>query len=122
MKWHPDRNNGSEEATRKFKEVNLLNSSNVCNSFEASQVSEAFEVLSDSNKRTVYDQFGEEGLKGRGPPPGASGPGGRGFSGFPGSGSGGTTFTFTSGPGFSSTRGGFAPGDPQKIFEYVYSY
>lgn len=125
MKWHPDRNNGSEEATRKFKEVrNLSNGSNVSISFEASQVSEAFEVLSDSNKRTTYDQFGEEGLKGRGPPPGASGAGGKGFnfSGFPGSGSGGTTYTFTSGPGFSSTRSGFAPTDPQKIFEYVYSY
>lgn len=70
----------------------------------------------------IYDQFGEEGLKGKGPSPGASGAGGRGFSGFPGSGSGGTTYTFTSGPSFSSTRGGFAPTDPQKIFEYVHLY
>ena len=82
-----------------------------------SQISEAFEVLSDGNKRTIYDQFGEEGLKGKGPSPGAGGPSGRGFSEFPGS----TTFTFSSGPSFSSnSRGGFAPTDPQKIFEYVY--
>ncbi|KAF9037682.1 DnaJ domain-containing protein [Panaeolus papilionaceus] len=45
LKWHPDRNKNSEEATKKFKEI-----------------SEAFEVLSDSNKRAVYDQFGEEDL------------------------------------------------------------
>ncbi len=44
------------------------------------QISEAFEVLSDSNKRAVYDQFGEEGLKGGGGAP----PGAGGFSGFPG--------------------------------------
>ncbi|KAJ7707499.1 hypothetical protein B0H17DRAFT_1032893 [Mycena rosella] len=102
LKWHPDRNNGSEESSKKFKEI-----------------SEAFEVLSDSDKRAVYDQFGEEGLKGGGPPPGqGAGPGFSGFSGFPGGGGGGTTFTFTSGgPG----GGGFSPGDPNKIFEQMFS-
>lgn len=39
LKHHPDRNKGSEESSKKFKEV-----------------SEAFEVLTDSNKRAVYDQ------------------------------------------------------------------
>lgn len=104
LKWHPDRNAGSEEASKKFKEI-----------------SEAFEVLSDKNKRAIYDQFGEEGLKGGGPAPGASGPGGfPGFSSF--GGPGGTTFTFTSGPGgFSSGgRGGFSPTDPNKIFESIF--
>jgi DnaJ family protein B protein 4 len=94
LKWHPDRNNGSEAASKKFKEI-----------------SEAFEVLSDKNKRAVYDQFGEEGLKSGGPVPGqGSGPEGfSNFGGFPG----GATFSFSSsGPG-----GGFAPTDPQKIFE-----
>jgi len=103
LKWHPDRNpNNTEAASKKFKEV-----------------SEAFEVLSDKNKKAVYDQFGEEGLKG-GPPPNAGEgsfggfPGGASFSGFPGG--GGTTFTFTSsGPG--GGRGGFSPTDPRTIFE-----
>jgi len=90
------------------------------------QISEAYEVLSDKNKRTVYDQFGEEGLKsGGGPPTGANGapggfPGFGGGGGFPGG--GGTTFTFTSsGPGFGGGGGGggggFAPSDPSVIFE-----
>ncbi|KAI6108009.1 hypothetical protein F5141DRAFT_1203477 [Pisolithus sp. B1] len=94
LKWHPDRNQGSEEASKKFKEI-----------------SEAFEVLSDKNKRAIYDQVGEEGLKGgAGPSPGA---GFSGFSGFPGG-----TFTFTSsGPG-GGRAGGFSPSDPQRIFEF----
>lgn len=105
LKWHPDRNAGSEEASKKFKEI-----------------SEAFEVLSDKQKRTIYDQFGEEGLKGGGPAPGASGPGGfPGFSGYGGPG-GGTTFSFsTSSPGGGFGRGGsFNPTDPNKIFESIF--
>ncbi|OBZ72501.1 DnaJ subfamily B member 4 [Grifola frondosa] len=107
LKWHPDRNSGSEEASKKFKEI-----------------SEAFEVLSDKQKRTIYDQFGEEGLKGGGvPPPGAGGPGGGGFSGYGGFPGGAQTFTFTSGPGGSfgtGGRGGFSPTDPNKIFEQFF--
>lgn len=105
LKWHPDRNGGSEEASKKFKEI-----------------SEAFEVLSDKNKRTIYDQVGEEGLKGGGPAPGAGFPGFAGGSGFSSSSGfpGGSTFTFTSGPGGAST-GGFAPTDPHKMFERFFS-
>ncbi|XP_057948993.1 uncharacterized protein LOC131144385 [Malania oleifera] len=62
MKWHPDKNpNNKKEAEAKFK-----------------QISEAYEVLSDTQKRAVYDQYGEEGLKGQ-VPPDAAGPGGASF-------------------------------------------
>ncbi|WOK97260.1 hypothetical protein Cni_G05968 [Canna indica] len=77
MRWHPDKNpNSKKEAEAKFK-----------------QISEAYEVLSDPQKRAVYDQYGEEGLKGQVPPPGAGGPGG-GASFFSGGGDGPTSFRF----------------------------
>lgn len=68
-------------------------------------------MLSDKNKRTIYDQVGEEGLKSGGAPPDA---GPSGFGGFPSA----TSFTFTTSPG----GGGFSPSDPERIFEYVSSH
>ncbi|KAJ8772144.1 hypothetical protein K2173_027321 [Erythroxylum novogranatense] len=55
MIWHPDKNPSAKrtEAEAKFK-----------------QISEAYEVLSDSQKRQIYDLYGEEALKsGQFPPP-----------------------------------------------------
>jgi len=46
---HPDRNQDDPEASERFKEA-----------------AEAYEVLSDASKRQVYDQYGHEGLRGRG--------------------------------------------------------
>lgn len=47
MEHHPDRNDNSKEAEDKFKEIN-----------------EAYEVLSDDNKRSMYDRYGKDGLNG----------------------------------------------------------
>jgi molecular chaperone DnaJ len=58
--YHPDMNQGDKEAEHKFKEVN-----------------EAYEVLSDSKKRSMYDQFGHAGVDGN-----SGGFGGSGFGGF----------------------------------------
>ncbi|KAI4861827.1 DnaJ-domain-containing protein [Hypoxylon rubiginosum] len=113
LKWHPDKNKDNPSASEKFKEC-----------------SQAYEILSDPEKRKTYDQFGLEFLLrgGAAPPPGenpfASAQGGMpgGFQGFdfgggmpsggmPGGG-GARTFHF-------STGGGSHPfnfSNPESIF------
>ncbi|XP_064355261.1 dnaJ homolog subfamily B member 1 isoform X2 [Dromaius novaehollandiae] len=80
LRYHPDKNTepGAEE---RFKEV-----------------AEAYDVLSDPQKREIFDKYGEEGLKGGGAPCGGTG--------------GSTTTTAANGPRFSYTF----RGDPRAMF------
>lgn len=84
LKYHPDKNAHNPEAEEKFKEV-----------------SSAYEILSDAQKRSIYDQYGEAGLEG------GAGAGGTAaedlFAQFFGGGGGGF------GGGFGGMFGGGAP-------------
>jgi len=98
IKYHPDKNPGDKEAENKFKEA-----------------AEAYDVLSDAQKKAQYDRFGHEGLSGSG-----------GFSGSAGGFSFDDIFThfgdifadiggFSSMGGSRSSRRGPAPGEDLQI-------
>jgi molecular chaperone DnaJ len=90
MTFHPDRNPGNKEAEENFKEA-----------------AEAYSVLVDSEKRSIYDRFGHDGLRGEGF---------SGFSGFDSSIFGdfedilGNFFGFSFGSFFGGRERGRSPG------------
>ena len=97
VKYHPDKNRdaGAEE---KFKEI-----------------AEAYEILSDKDKRAAYDQFGWAALEQGGGGGGGGGgmPSGMNMGGFPGGGS----FVFQSSGGGGDGGGGV---DPMKLFAQMF--
>lgn len=88
MKLHPDRNPNDKQSEEKFKEAK-----------------EAYEVLSDSKKRAMYDKFGHEGMN--------AGMGGGGQGGFGGFGGGGFDFSDL-GDIFSNVFGGGGGSNQQR--------
>mmetsp|Transcript_29099 Transcript_29099/g.93856 ORF Transcript_29099/g.93856 Transcript_29099/m.93856 type:complete len:358 (-) Transcript_29099:224-1297(-) len=85
LKWHPDRHASKSDAEQKKAEEQFK------------EVAEAFDVLSDPQKKQIYDTYGEEGLKAG---PAEGGAAGGGAQSFPGG--GGVRYEFR--------------GDPREIF------
>lgn len=90
MKHHPDRNQDNPEAEEKFKEAK-----------------EAYDILSDSQKRAAYDQFGHAGVDP------SMGGGGRGHGG-----AGGANFNDVFGDVFGDIFGGGGGGGRQRQRAY----
>ena len=86
IKHHPDKNGNSDESKHLFQEI-----------------SEAYEVLSDDEKRKMFDMYGEEGLKG---------------GGIPGNAAGGNPFVFRTGGGGMPFN--FTSHDPSDIFNQFF--
>lgn len=94
LEWHPDRNK-TAEASERFKQIN-----------------KAYEVLSDTNKRAMYDQLGPEGFERSG--------GGRASQGG-GYGQGPFSYTYSYG-GQGNPFEGFDGTDPFEIFEQFFGF
>lgn len=109
IKWHPDKHASKSAKERSVAEEKFK------------EVAEAFEVLSDKDKRAVYDRYGEQGLKagggnGGGQPgamPGGGGGAMPGFSGFPG----GVHFSFSSNGGAPQ---GMDAARAQQLFQQMF--
>ncbi|HJX59192.1 MAG TPA: DnaJ C-terminal domain-containing protein [Patescibacteria group bacterium] len=102
LEWHPDRHKDEKEAAeRRFKEIN-----------------EAYQILSDPQKRSAYDQFGHSAFSPGGMPGGFGGGGGPfGQTGRYGP----FTYTYTtSGGGGGNPFAGYDFGDPFEIFEQFF--
>lgn len=95
VKWHPDKNPGSQEAKENFQKV-----------------SEAYATLSDEKKRQMYDQYGEDGVRAH--EAGADVPaGGGGMGGFPGGG-------FPGGGGMGGGSHQMSPEEAQQFFAQAF--
>ena len=93
LEWHPDRHKDDKEAAEKrFKEIN-----------------EAYQVLSNPQKKAAFDQYGHAAFT-----PGGGNPFAGGFS---GGRSGPFTYTYTTGGDGQNPFGNFDFGDPFDIFE-----
>lgn len=122
MKYHPDKNKDKPDAGEKFKGVTpptpfIPTPAET----QVLEVSQAYEILSDPEKRKVYDDYGLDFLLRGGaeaPPQGGAGPGGMPFESMPGGfgvggmPGGGRSFHFS-----TSGGGGFKPSSAENIFE-----
>jgi DnaJ-class molecular chaperone len=96
LEWHPDRHKDEKEAAEKrFKEIN-----------------EAYQVLSDTQKRSAYDQYGHSAFAPGGGSPFSGGGQGNPFSSY--------TYYSNSGGGQGNPFASFDFGDPFDIFEQFF--